>query len=52
MTRGKRTMWKERINIVQVTLVNNKNYQQTAETYQVSYQQVYKGVRKYEAGMH
>jgi transposase len=28
---------------------NGKNYQETAEKYQVSYQQVYQWVRKYEA---
>jgi len=50
MTKGRRTTWKERIEIVQDALANGKNYQQTAENHQVSYQQVYQWVRKYEAG--
>src|SRR5690606_39696392 len=32
------------------TLENGKNYQETAENHQVSYQQVYQWVRKYEDG--
>lgn len=49
MTKGRKTTWKERIEIVQEALANGKNYQQTAETHKVSYQQVYQWVRKYEA---
>ncbi|WP_339228426.1 helix-turn-helix domain-containing protein [Oceanobacillus sp. FSL K6-2867] len=49
MTKGRKTNWKERIKIVQDTLANDKNYQQTAEIRKVSYQQVYQWVRKYEA---
>src|SRR5690606_11163788 len=50
MTKGRKTTWKERIKIVQDTLENGKNYQETAENHQVSYQQVYQWVRKYEDG--
>jgi transposase len=50
MTKGRKTTWKERIEIVQDALGNGKNYQQTAEHHQVSYHQVYQWVRKYEAG--
>ncbi|WP_396954174.1 helix-turn-helix domain-containing protein [Neobacillus niacini] len=35
------TTWEERIQIVIYCLENGKNYQETAETYEVSYQQVY-----------
>ncbi len=50
MTKGRKSTWKERIEIVQDALANGKDYQQTAETHKVSYQQVYQWVRKYEAG--
>lgn len=50
MTKGRTTSLKERIEIVQYCINHNNNYQQTAETYQVSYQQVYLWVRKYESG--
>jgi transposase len=49
MTKGRKTTFEERIEIVQDALENGKNYQETAEKYQVSYQQVYQWVRKYEA---
>lgn len=48
MTKGRRTTWKERIEIVHEALCNGKNYQETAEKHQVSYQQVYQWVHKYE----
>lgn len=50
MTKGRKTTWKERIEIVQVALANGKNYHQTAEAHNVSYQQVYQWVQKYESG--
>ena len=50
MTKGRKTTWKERIEIVQHALGNGRNYQEAAENHQVSYQQVYQWVRKYEAG--
>ncbi|MGP4042640.1 IS3 family transposase [Gracilibacillus sp. D59] len=50
MTKGRKTTWQERIEIVQAALDNEKDYQKTAVTHQVSYQQVYQWVRKYENG--
>lgn len=50
MTKGRKTTWDERIQIVLDCLGNGKDYQVTAETYQVSYQQVYQWVKKYENG--
>lgn len=50
MTKGRKTTWQERIEIVQAALDNEKDYQKTAVIHQVSYQQVYQWVRKYENG--
>lgn len=50
MTKGRKTTWEERIQIALDCLGNGKNYQATANTYHVSYQQVYQWVRKYEDG--
>jgi len=50
MTKGRKTTWDERIHIVLDCLGNGKDYQKTAETYEVSYQQVYQWVKKYEDG--
>lgn len=50
MTKGRKTTWKERIQIVQDALADEKDYQETAENHQVSYQQVYQWVHKYEEG--
>lgn len=49
MTKGRSTTWKERIEIVYDCLAMDKNYQETATKYSVSYQQVYQWVRKYTA---
>ncbi|WP_100013355.1 helix-turn-helix domain-containing protein [Lentibacillus sediminis] len=48
MTKGRKTAWDERIQIVLDCLGNGKDYQKTAETHGVSYQQVYQWVKKYE----
>ena len=48
MTKGRKTTHKERLEITQYCLAIDKNYQETAEKYQVSYQQVYQWVQKYE----
>lgn len=48
MTNGRSTSWQERIDIVLYCLANNHDYQTTADRYQVSYQQVYQWVKKYE----
>lgn len=50
MTKGRKTNWNERVVIVLDCLKNGKDYQGTAEAYQVSYQQVYQWVKKYEDG--
>lgn len=50
MTKKRITSWEERIQIVLYCLENDKNFQMTAETYDVSYQQVYQWVRKYNNG--
>src|SRR5699024_1758639 len=41
MTKGRGTTWKERIEIVQDCIVNEKDYRKTSEDYHVPYQQVY-----------
>ncbi|MGH1034987.1 IS3 family transposase [Bacillus cereus] len=50
MTKKRTTSWEERIQIVRYCLENEKNFQMTAETYDVSYQQVYQWVKKYNNG--
>lgn len=50
MTKGRTTNWKERIDIALYCLSHNRDYQSTSKNYQVSYQQVYKWVKKYECG--
>ena len=41
---------KERIEIVYYCIAQSNDYQQAAEVYNVSYQQVYQWVKKYESG--
>ncbi|MBL2086489.1 helix-turn-helix domain-containing protein, partial [Klebsiella pneumoniae] len=50
MTKTRITSWEERIQIVLYCLENNKNFQMTADRYDVSYQQVYQWVKKYNNG--
>jgi len=50
MTKGRKTTWEERIDIVLYCLSKNRDYHTAAEKYQVSYQQVYQWVKKYDAG--
>lgn len=50
MPKGRKTTLDERIQIVYYCLQNDNNYQLTADTHQVSYQQVYQWVKKYQAG--
>lgn len=49
MTKGRKTTYEERIEIVKYCIDNRINYGKTAEKYQVSYQQVYGWVQKYNA---
>ena len=50
MTKGRKTTQEERAQIVAFCIEHGKDYGLTVETYQVSYQQIYSWVRKYEAG--
>jgi transposase-like protein len=50
MTKGRKTTWEERVQIVMECLGNGKDYHEAANTYNVSYQQVYQWVKKYENG--
>lgn len=50
MTKGRTTTWQERIDIVLYCLANGQDYKKAANDFQVSYQQVYGWVKKYEAG--
>ena len=49
MTKGRKTTQEERAQIVAFCIEHGKDYALTMETYQVSYQQIYSWVRKYEA---
>jgi len=49
MTKGRKTTQEERTQIVAFCIEHGKDYAMTMETYQVSYQQIYSWVRKYEA---
>ncbi len=49
MSKGRNTTLEERIEIVQYAIAHELNYQEAAERYEVSYQQVYGWVRKYQA---
>jgi transposase len=49
MTKGRRTSYEERVEIVAFCIANNDNYQTTADKFQVSYQQVYTWMRKYKS---
>ncbi|MFZ7119564.1 MAG: helix-turn-helix domain-containing protein [Eubacteriaceae bacterium] len=48
LTNRRRTNYDERIEIVQYCIEHENNYAITAEQYQVSYQQVYAWMKKYE----
>ena len=49
MTKGRKTAQEERAQIVAFCIEHGKDYALTVEPYQVSYQQIYSWVRKYEA---
>lgn len=48
MTKGRKTTQEERAQIVAFCIEHGKDYGLTVETYQVSYQQIYSWVKKYE----
>ena len=50
MTKGRKTTFDERIEIVQYCIAHDHNYAKTAEKYQVSYQQARSYTVKYESG--
>ncbi|HEY8805151.1 MAG TPA: transposase [Clostridium sp.] len=50
MIKGRVTSWKERIEIALYCIAQNNDYQHACEVYNVSYQQVYQWVKKYESG--
>lgn len=50
MKDGRKTTYEERLEIVQYCGDHDNNYQETADLYQVSYQQVYSWMRKYKEG--
>lgn len=47
MTRGRKTTIEERVAIVESCIKREMNYKETAELFEVSYQQVYQWVHKY-----
>lgn len=49
MTTGRKTTYDERVEIVKYCIEHQNNYAETAEKYNVSYQQVYSWCKKYEA---
>lgn len=49
---GRKTTFEERVEIVQLVRSNDKNYMKAFEEYQVSHQQVYSWVKKYEISGH
>jgi len=49
MTKGRKTTFDERVTIVQYCIEHNHNYNETAEKFQISYQQARNYVVKYEA---
>lgn len=50
MTKGRKTTFEERVEIVQYCIAHDRNYAETAKQYQVSYQQARSYTVKYEAG--
>ncbi|MGL4798041.1 MAG: helix-turn-helix domain-containing protein [Cellulosilyticaceae bacterium] len=48
MIKRRKTTYEERITIVQYCIENQNNYTETADKFQVSYQQVYTWMKKYE----
>ena len=50
MTKGRKTSFDERVEIVQYCIANDHNYAETAARYGVSYQQARSYTIKYEAG--
>ena len=49
MTKGRKTTYDERVEIVKYCIEHELNYAAAAEEYQVSYQQIYQWVLKYKS---
>ncbi|WIV17575.1 helix-turn-helix domain-containing protein [Paenibacillus polygoni] len=52
MNKGRKTTYEERIEIAQFTIAHDLDYQKAIDKYDVSYQQVYTWVRKYQTNGH
>lgn len=50
MTKGRKTTYEERVEIIKHCIENNYNYAETSLKYQVSYQQVYSWISKFNEG--
>ena len=50
MTKGRKTTFDERVDIVQYCIAHDHNYTETAAKYSISYQQARNYTVKYEAG--
>ena len=48
MTIGRKTTFDERVEVVKYCIEHQNNYAETAQKYQVSYQQVYSWTSKYQ----
>jgi transposase len=48
MTKGRKTKYDERVEVVSYCIENGHDYGKTVEKYNVSYQQIYSWVKKYE----
>ena len=50
MTKSRTTTWQERMNIALYCIAHERDYLKTADQFEVSYNQVYQWVKKYESG--
>ncbi|AZS15202.1 helix-turn-helix domain-containing protein [Paenibacillus lutimineralis] len=50
MTKSRTTTWQERMNIALYCIAHERDYRKTADQFEVSYNQVYQWVKKYESG--
>lgn len=50
MTKGRKVTFDEKVEIVQYCIANGKDYYAAMEKYQISYQQIYSWLRKYDNG--
>ena len=50
MTKGRKVTFDEKVEIVQYCIANGRDYTVAMEKYQISYQQIYSWLRKYDEG--